>query len=612
MDTRYTDTNIYTVQVSNSPISQIQTVSAAPASDAKPVSSYTETLTVNNQKAYLASAPGSDPWYDTALQVTKTSKSWNFTLQVNGLADPSAAATLNLVVLGYSSSSVDPDHHLLVSVNGVSLADETFDGIVERDLSLALPAGTLHEGANTLQLTLPANTGAVSDVILLDKYSLTYQRLYVAQSGRLTFTAAGEAFAVSNLPSANVIVYRKRGDGLERLGDVQVQASGSTFTATFAGTDQADTYLVTTAEALYVPTLEAARATADLNRPAQYLIISHPDFISGLQPLIQAKQAQGLTVSVVDVTDLYNKYTYGIFDPQAIKQYIAYAAQNLGTQYVLLVGGDTYDYRNYLGRNSISFIPSLYISTGPTANSIPADPLYADVNGDNVPDLAIGRFPVRSTAELTMMINKTLAYANKTYGRTAVFATDLNDGIVSFKDIGTQFIAGMPAGWTNTSINLDDMTVASARTQLLAAMNGGTALVSYVGHSGPTSWTSFSNLFNNTDAAALTNAGRPFVVVQWGCWNTYYVDPINNYLVQKLLLSGDRGAAAVLGATTLADSDSEALLGELLTPRLATPGMTIGQAVRDAKLELAQTHPELTDILLGFSLMGDPALVIQP
>jgi len=60
------------------------------------------------------------------------------------------------------------------------------------------------------------------------------------------------------------------------------------------------------------------------------------------------------------------------------------------------------------------------------------------------------------------------------------------------------------------------------------------------------------------------------------------------------------------------DSDSEALLGQLLTPRLVTPGQTLGAALRDAKNELAQTHPELLDVLLGWSLMGDPALVIQP
>ena len=265
----------------------------------------------------------------------------------------------------------------------------------------------------------------------------------------------------------------------------------------------------------------------------------------------------------MDVNDLYAKYTFGIFDPQAIKQYVSYAAKNLGTKYVLLIGGDTYDYRNYLGKNSISFIPSLYVTTGPIATNVPADPLYTDLNGDAIPDLAIGRFPVRTNAELEMLVNKTLAYQGIDNLRTAVFASDTNDGIVSFKDVSNSLATSLPAGWVVQNISLDDVGIAAARSQLIAAMNAGTALVTFTGHSGPTSW-ALSNLFNTTDAKALTNNGRPFVVVQWGCWNTYYVNPSQIFLVQSLLFSGNNGAAAVMGGTTLVDLTSEQLLGDLI------------------------------------------------
>jgi len=610
LDTIYTDTNIYTLQVSQAVSERIPAVNAAPG-HAQPAGSYAETLVVNNQRAFANYAPGNDAWYDTSMLAYKTSKSWDFPFQINGLADPNSTASLELVVWGVTNFPQSPDHHLVVSVNGVAIADQLMEGLVEQTLKVELPAGVLKEGGNTLQLTLPGDMGVKYDMVNLDKFSLSYQRVFQAQDGRLTFTAAGTVFMVTNLPSQDVVVYRMDKKGMLRLQKIQVQATGSTFTATFAGSGDSSTYLVTTAEAMYTPAFEAARLLADLNRPAQYLVIAHPDFVEGLGPLVQARQAQGLTVSVVDVTDLYTQYTYGVFDPRAIQQYIAYAVENLGTQYVLLVGGDTYDYRNYLGKNSISFIPSLYVTTGKIAKFVPADPLYADLDGNNVPDLAIGRFPVRTAAELDLMVNKTLAYAGKDYGSTAVFASDKNDGVVSFKNISVNLAAGLPIDWSVENIHLDDMSVVSARTQLLAAMNRGTALVTFTGHSGPASWT-FSNLFNTNNAAALTNFGRPFVVVQWGCWNTYYVDPVNNYLVQSFLFSGDQGAAAVLGASTLVDADSEFLLGQLLTPRLTTPGMSLGQALRDAKLELAQAHPELVDVLLGWSLMGDPALVVQP
>ncbi len=325
---------------------------------------------MNNQKSYATSAPGNDPWYDTDMLVYTTSKSWNFPFQVNGLADPTAPANLKLVVWGVTDWPQNPDHHLVVSVNGVKMADQKFDGLVEEILKISLPGGTLHEGVNTLQLTLPGDTGVQYDLVDLDKYSVTYPRVFQAVNGQLNFSAAGDVFNVSNLPTGNVVVYRLNAAGQARLANVQVQGSGSNFTASFSGTSDVATYVVTTAEALNTPVLTAARQPgANLNQAASYLIISAPDFISGLTPLVQYHQAQGMTVNVVDVNDLYAKYTYGVFDPAAIKQYIAYAARNLGTKYVLLVGGDTYDYRNYLGLNSISFIPSLYASTGPLVHS---------------------------------------------------------------------------------------------------------------------------------------------------------------------------------------------------------------------------------------------------
>jgi len=610
LDTLYTDTNIYSLQV-GPPAPRITSSSAAPGKGLTPPVSYSETLTVNNQRLYANFTPTEDPWYDTAMLTYKTSKNWDFPFQVSGLADPGLPSNLEVVVWGGTSLPQSPDHHLVVRLNGAVVADQTFDGLPEQVISVALPANLLVNGGNTLQLTLPGDTTAAYDGMYLDKFSLTYQRTFQAQDGRLTFTDSGKVFTVTNLPTRNVTVYRLDKKGPVRLSRLQAQASDSTFNVTFAGTGQSATYLVSAVESLYVPAFQAPRPTAALNRPAQYLIISHPDFIAGLQPLIRARQAQGLTVNVVDVNDVYAQYGYGIFDPRAIQQYISFARKNLGTQYVLLVGGDTYDYRNYLGRNSISFIPSLYASTGPYVKFVPADPLFADGNGDNVPDLAIGRFPVRTNAELDLMVSKTLAYAGKNYGRTAVFASDKFDGIVNFKNINLGFAANLPAGWTTENIHLDDLTVTAAQEQLIAAMNRGAALVTFTGHSGPSSWT-FSNLFNTTMAASLTNAGRPFVVVQWGCWNTYYVNPTQNFLVQSLLFSGDKGAAAVLGASTLTDSESENLLGQLFTPRLVMPGASIGQALFQAKVELAQSHPDLLDVLLGWSLMGDPALVVEP
>ena len=84
-----------------------------------------------------------------------------------------------------------------------------------------------------------------------------------------------------------------------------------------------------------------------------------------------------------------------------------------------------------------------------------------------------------------------------------------------------------------------------------------------------------------------------------------------NTLVHQLLLNGDRGAALVLGSSTLTDAVSERQLASRLLDRMFEPGMTIGWAVQEAKADLASTQPDLLDVILGWTLLGDPAMKMR-
>ncbi|MEJ2655383.1 MAG: undecaprenyl-diphosphate phosphatase, partial [Acidihalobacter sp.] len=170
------------------------------------------------------------------------------------------------------------------------------------------------------------------------------------------------------------------------------------------------------------------------------------------------------------------------------------------------------------------------------------------------------------------------------------------------------FIGKLGAGWDVTRAYVEGLGVSTARARLMDAIDQGAALTDFIGHSGLTVWT-FSGLFNSRDVAALTNAGRPTVVTQWGCWNTYHVEPSYDGLGQRFLLEPDRGAAAVLGSATWTLAESDDALGRLIMPLLTEPGMPIGTAVVEAKQKLAATRPDLIDVQLGWTLLGDPALV---
>lgn len=602
LDTRYTATNVYQLFVDKKRAMRFGADGSALTGS--PAATYMETVTLNNQRAYGEGSPFSDPYYDTTMSGRAGGRTYHFTINVEGYV-PGAPATLVVNTYGITYAPQNPDHHIVFSLNGVKVEDIKFDGPTAAVANVQIPAGVLKEGANTLTLFLPFDTGASLDFIRFDNASITYPRSFTARNGALTFTAAGSQFSVSNLPSADVRVLRIEGGKITAV-NASVSAANGTYTASFNGTAAAAKYVVVAQSALITPTLVAERPAADLTSgQVDLLIISHPSFIDGLQPLVAARTAQGYTVRVVNVEDVYAQFNYGIFDPSAIRSYISYAKANMGTEYVLLVGGDTSDYRNYVS-TSVSFIPTMYTRTTELVYHAPADPMLADVNGDNVPDVALGRFPVRTAADLATIVNKTLAYDNKAYDNTAVIAAD-----ATFAGASDAINAGLPAGWNKQNAYLDSASLASVRSTLLNGVNNGAALTVFTGHSALERWT-FSGMLNAADIGSLSNAGRPTVVVQFGCWNAYYVGTSYEMLAQKFLMSGDRGAAAVLGATALADASNEVDYGQLLMPLMTQPGMTIGEAMRLSKVQLASTNPNHLDMLLGYTLLGDPTLVVAP
>ena len=401
---------------------------------------------------------------------------------------------------------------------------------------------------------------------------------------------------------------------VELVEHIQISGLPGAYSATFAGGQRTATYYVSTVDALRVPGADPVpRRSMIMQAPAELLIIAHPDFVGGLQPLVAARRSEGLSVRVVDVEELYLRFSHGVFDPHAIRNFIRRAYRTMDTRYVLLVGGDTYDYFDYLGLGAISFVPTLYTRTDPIVHYSPVDPLYGDIDSDGVPEVAVGRWPVRTTVELQTILERTLQYAEIDYRRTAVLSADAFDAPTgySFSVASEEMLGYLPATWEAERVYLDELPLAEARALLIDEINAGVALTSYFGHSGPSVW-SFDGLFDSRDADALENFGRPTVVTQWGCWNTYHVMPSYDTLGHRLLLNEGRGAAAVLGAATLTEAPAEQKLGRRLFAQIGGQRQRLGKALIDAKKELAATDPQSLDVLLGWTLLGDPTLVVEP
>ena len=611
-DSLYTRTNVYRLLVDSRNAERVDHLSGKAVPGAPTAPYYFETFEQRQDRYYYSYSPTGDPWVFSPLLVRTQPVARHFAINLTDLATEETRTRLEIGLFGVTNwPGSDPDHHVIIEMNGKVLADKLFDGLIELPLTVDLSPGLVRAGNNNLTFRQPADTGYEYDLLHLDGYSLRYPRAFLARDGRLSFEASGEAFRIRGLPAADVVVYRMAEGRMSLLEGAAVRMEEDGYAATFAGTREVARYEVWSTGSLLRPGIRASRSQADITSgSAEYLIISHPDFVNGLTLLKQARRAGGLSVKAVDVEDVYAQFGNGIVDPEAIRAYIAFAVENLGARYVLLVGGDTYDYLDHRGLGSISFIPSLYTRTGEVVAFTPSDPLLADIDGDFVPDVPIGRFPVRTTAELHSIIRKTLIYPNASHHGTALFVADRDEVKISFAEESERMIERLPGDWIADRAYLGEMGAGAARVDILAAMNEGRALINFFGHSGPTTWT-FDGLFRAVDAETLANAGTPMVVIQWGCWNTYHVTPAYNTLAHQLLLNGDRGAALVLGSSTLTDAVSERQLASRLLDRMFEPGMTIGWAVQEAKADLASTQPDLPDVILGWTLLGDPAMKMR-
>src|SRR5205085_1141966 len=143
---------------------------------------------------------------------------------------------------------------------------------------------------------------------------------------------------------------------------------------------------------------------------ADFVILSHRDFLDRARPLAALRQAEGLSVAIVDVEDVFDEFSFGVKSPQAIKDFLGFARSSWqkAPRFVLLVGDASLDPKNYLGLGDSDLVPTKLIDTASMETA--SDGWLADLDGDGIEDLAVGRLPVRTAAEAEAAVSKIINY----------------------------------------------------------------------------------------------------------------------------------------------------------------------------------------------------------
>ena len=497
-------------------------------------------------------------------------------------------------------------HQVSVHLNGIELGHVSFNGQAQGEITLPVSTLLLKEGQN--QVTL-VSQGGPSDVSLIDRIRLTYSHTYTADNDVLKLTAhANEQLTLTGFSSSDIRVFDITDPTTvqEVKGKVAQTGKGYGVSLTVRASGLRILMALTDDRTDQV-TCVAANSPSNWRKPgleANMVIVTCGALFGAVDQLKTARERQGFSVAIVDVDDLYDEFSFGQKSPQAVRDFLSYARSNWKKppRYALFAGDASYDPKNYLGFGDYDLVPTRLIDTAYMETA--SDDWFADFNSDGVPDLAVGRLPVRTSEEAAAMIAKIIEYDRSRQSDQMLLVSDANDGF-DFEAASAQLAVLAPRDIRPQQIDRERLGDQAARTALIDAIIRGQRIVNYTGHGNATQWR--GNLLTNEDAFTLENLDHLPVFVMMTCLNGYFHDPAIDSLAEALLKPPRGGAVAVWASSGMTPPHGQASMNQQLFRQLFNnTSMRLGDAVGAAKSAVSDP-----DVRRSWILMGDPTMRLR-
>jgi hypothetical protein len=600
-----------------------------------------------------------------SLLAGSTQAQRDLTLALPGLAAATGTARVVVRMVGGSSiEEIAPDHLVRAWINGNTsgAADGTWDGETpfEHVFTVAHPVLT---NPVTIHLSAPGQPGVPVDRQYPDVVTIRYRRLFAAQGDVLAFTYPNQdaRFQVSGLSGNPPVIYEvtRLVSGSAEADPVRITGatcSGSpTLTCGFqvtrdtsAGAPAVRSFIVAGPAGVTAPDAVVRAADPVLRDPANaadLIVIGARATLNAspagepsgaLQALLDHRlAARGLTSRVVFIDQVYDEFSFGQRDANAIRAFLSYAFDNWRgggsappPSFVLLVGDATPDYKNFMGRvDWVDQVPTPVMwARNSTLGYYSSDNRLASFRGpDQIPDVLLGRISARSVIESEGVFDKIRRYeqsppAGLWKGRGLMVAGGGKDsgeatqfeGIV--QEIGDRYFTAAPYSKPNPPLYFSrppwGTDAAAFKTALLGEFGAGAGFLYYVGHGGFDLWgTGFTDpLLETADAAAMTNDGLLPFVVTVNCLSGGFHYFLGTGAIGETLVNNPRGGAI---ATLAPAGLSSAFFGPPVNNALFHPLLgpfeerLVGAAAAGLNTHL-WTRGSFLDAQ-AFTLLGDPA-----
>ncbi len=495
----------------------------------------------------------------------------------------------------------------------------------------------LSDGLNTLQFNFPSFT-------YLDYYEVRYWKKLICSSDLLR---------LENPDTSEVVEYRASGFagtapylfeiddrfGVKRFVSFASVSDSIKFQDQSINGEKKEYYLLDQTK-FKTPLSISLDQMADLrntSNQADLLVVTHSDFYEQLQEYKSFRESfNSLRVKIVKVEDIYDEFSWGLFDPVAIRDFLKYAYENYSRPapaYALLVGDGTYDYKNLLTVSSQNWIPPFATNPGITYDISVSDDNYVyfgnygylDEDTNGIVDMFIGRWPVKTAQDVQIITNKIKEYeSSPEYGTWKNLITLVADdefhprGVNNNESEHTEYTEILDSLHIPLRFNLNKIYLMEypadannfkpeAEDAIIDAINSGTVIVNYMGHGNPNVWADEYVFKREQDIPRLKNKRRLPLIYVASCSIGLFFNPFSEGMAEEFLRAEDKGAISVISATWLVFAYPNAQLNYKVYDLLLSPdSLSIAEALYIAKL-LRGYYPNDRQ----FILIGDPLTFIS-
>lgn len=370
--------------------------------------------------------------------------------------------------------------------------------------------------------------------------------------------------------------------------------------------------------------------------PVDMVIITDEKFTTQAEKLAQAhREMDNMTVAVVTTTQVYNEFSSGAPDATAYRWIMkmlydrALASGNTDDlpKYLLLIGRGSYDNRKLLSTSGENLILTYQAENSLVeTSSYVTDDYFAlldDNEGASVPsnllDIGVGRFPVSTTDQATVVVDKTISYMkNEQKGmwkNQLCFLADDGDAALHMKQADTisSVLGRNNPGYQVNKIYLDAYnqqisasgeTYPLARAQFHNFLQSGMLLLDYTGHAASTGWTN-EQILTTSDVKNLTNKNLPLWV--GATCDFLQFDGETASAGEYVLLNSEGGGIGIISAARPVYASQNMTLNKYICDNLFKKkngeNLRVGDIISAAKNSVGSEINKLS-----YVYMGDPAV----